>query len=475
MRKPKSFQDSQGDIVSAVTTSAAQAFLMNLTGSVLSAPAWWSKKRDEWLNEFWRMEGNDLLAGAISTLTSKIVAANWYLEGPESLCKLYRNILLYEAEEQQGWDALISKWVEGFLVRDSGGFVEPLRASLSSTGPALGFKHIDESKLYPNTNPEYPFLYVGEKDTIKLKPTQFLRLVDMESGRDKDFGVGFSSVSRAISTAIIMMEIVRYKRERLSDLPPAAILFLSNLTTAQWEDIVAKYDTQQKNKGNETWRSLLVACGYDPEFPVHAEMFELSKLPEHYDERTATEMAIYTFALAFRVDPREFWPVSSGPLGTATEAQIQHKKAKAKGEGIIFSKIERALNNPLILPEGLKFRFDYRDDEEDMAGAEIAQAKLRNIRMMWESSPNRIAVQSAGTDAYGQPLPGPVNEGIITTEEARQLLIYEGLIPPEILGVSVEESKVYDVRSYGERVRLYRDGIKVPWKSESQLKAVLRP
>jgi len=421
----------------------ASAFILTVGASLTECPRYWCKARDEWLVDFWKKPGNDLLAGAISTLVAKIAATSWYVEGPLSIALAYRDIFLNRIDFGEGWDPFVIKWVQGYLDRDMGGLGERLRTSKEDvTGAALGFAHLDESKCYLTGNPEYPIAYGGKGELRRLHRSQVMRIVDMESGRERDQGAGFCSTSRAVATASILLDVVRYKRERLSDLPPAGILFINNMSDTQWEDIEKKYSAKQRNEGNTTWRDVMVALGIDPAYPISAELFELSRLPEHYDERVATEVAIYTFALAFRVDPREYWPVSAGPLGTATEAEIQHKKAKAKGEGIIFQAMERQLNSPLSVPVGVSFRFDYRDDEEDMVAAQIKGQQITNIRRMWEPHPS-----------------SPEGGGMITTEEARMLLVREKLILPEFVsGMVLETEKVYDIKQFGPYVRAYRDG-----------------
>lgn len=459
-----------GDVDGSIP-ALSQALLTSFAAQMDTVPPWWSKNRDNWLYAFWKERGNDLLSGAISTLVAKIASTNWYLEGPEQLVDTYRDVLLHESDFGAGWDNWITKWVTSYLSRDMGGISIRHRMSAGDlTGPSMGFSHVDETKCFLTGDPDYPIAYgaKGAKRLRKLRREYVMRIVDMPSTRDQDKGAGFCSVSRAVSTAEILKMIVSYKGERLSDLPPAAILFISNLTQTQWEDIVTKYDTRQRNEGNTVWRDLLTAFGFDPEHPVSVEMFELSSLPEHYDEKTATEIAVYTFALAFRVDPREYWPVSAGPLGTATEATIQHKKAKAKGEGIIFNAIEHQLNHPLSLPPSVKFRFDYRDDEEDQSAAQIAELKIRNIRRMWEPAPNRQQFPAGAPDESQPGRPGmdePARtlieqemEGLISTEEARALLAIEGILPPDWVQGTERVDRVYDVRSWGEYRRVYRDG-----------------
>ena len=464
--------------------AALQYLTMTVAASLIDIPAYWSMARDNEMADFVKRPGNDLLAGAVSTLVSRVAATPVYFEGPLSLALFYRNSFFNESDITRGWTDEIEPWVEGFLVRDAGGTLELMRSGPGDLyGPALGIKHLDESMTQPTGDPEYPLLYTRlDGKIIKVHRSQARLLVDMPEGRDKYLGVGFSSVSRALSTAHILMDIVRYKRERLSDLPPAAVMFINNMVPKQWEKITSEYDVRQRNEGNQVWRDVLVAFGLDPAYPVTAELFEFSQLPEGYNDKDFTSMAMFSFALAFRVDPREFWPVSGGPLGTAHEADIQDRKAKSKGEGVIFAKIERAFNQPNVLPPSVTFRFDYRDTEEDRAAAEIRSLHIQNVRRLWEKSLKAAPTPSKPEDedqdqdkdeerddeeeqeeeeetrATSLVEPDDAFMGMISTEEARSLLVLWDIVPPEILGQRVTLDRVYDVRTYGPMARVYSDG-----------------
>lgn len=475
--------------LSATVSSMQRWFLMTVAGSLTKCPPYWSKDRDEWLVDFVKREGNDLLAGALSTVQAKIVANSWYVEGPLILATAARTMLLYNSDFGHGWGSLISKWSGSYLNRDMGGVIELARASAGDLeGPAMGFHHIDESKLTPTGDPEYPFQYSRggkQNQIVKMHRNQVCHIVDMPSGRDSERGVGFCSTSRALTTAHILLDIVRYKRELLSDLLPAGLLMINNLGKQQWEDITEQYDTRQRNQGNMVLRDIMVALGVDPAYPLSAEFFQFSQLPEQYEEKTATEVAVYSFALAFREDPREFWPVSSGPLGTATEAELQARSARIKGEGIIATAIERQLNRPEALPTDVTFHFDYQDDEQDKLAAEIADLKSQTIRRLWEPA---HVMQSGGFSAqYGQNAPTendgeeeetggvPAREnepqemqgarqGIITTEQAIAWLVRDRVIPWDILEQPTDIERLYDTKSHldhpgwGPKVRVYNDG-----------------
>lgn len=422
------------------------------------APSWWSRSRDVWLRQFVTAPGNDLLAGTIATVIAKVAGCGWYLEGPERTANVYRKVLLEWADFGGGWDVLLSKVVFDYLTQDAGAWIERIREG--EEGACLGLAHLDNGQMWISGDPEYPASYMtafqadadeDKREWQRLHRSRVIHLVDTPSPRERMLGVGFCAVSRALTTSRILMDIARYEREKLSDLPPAGLLLLNNLSQQQWGDLQRAYDARQEQRGNTVFRQVMVAFGLDPSVPLSAEVLSFSELPDNFDKRTQTELAIYSFALAFRIDPREIWPVSSGSLGTATETEVMHMKARAKGAGLLLTQLERAFNDGLTLPASLTFHFDFQDTEEDQAGAALAKTKADFIRSLWE--PPRMGT-SAGS------------EGIISREEARAWLVKEGLFDEDDLLVLDDEGRADDTEQakarfavdLGPRVRAYDDG-----------------
>jgi hypothetical protein len=419
------------------------------------APPYWSRRRDQWLRDFATAPGNDLLAGTISTVLAKVATTGWYLEGPERTANLYRQMLLERSDFGGGWSQLVQKAVADYLTQDAGGWIERIRLnSRAQDGAAIGFAHLDNERMQIHGDPEYPASYsplTGDTEPVLMHRSQVIHIVDNPSPQENRYNVGFCALSRALATARILMDITRYERERLSDLPPAGLLMINNLSKNQWQDLVTQYDTRQQQRGNQVWRQVMIAFGLDPAVPMSAEMFSFSTLPEHFDRATMTEIAIYSFALAFRIDPREIWPVSAGSLGTATEANVQHVKARGKGAGMLLSEIERHLNDGLSLPPSITFEFDYQDTEEDEQQARIAQMKAEYIRTLAEPFAARGGVVEEAA--------------IITREEARAWLVREGLFDEEDLMTMDDEGRATDTEmakalsvDMGPRVRAYSSG-----------------
>lgn len=412
--------------------------IWSFLASMDECPPYWSHHRDQWLREFVYRTGNDLLAGVMATAVNKCVSIGFVLEGPERTVNLYRDIILRRSEFGAGYAKMTAKDAFDFFSQDAGAYRERIRVSENDTaGAAMGYAHFDAQRCYLTGQSEYPVEYVDQLGIVhRLHFSQVQRFTDLPSPQETMFGVGFCSVSRAITTAHILVDIARYKRERLSDLPPAGILLLNNLEKSKWEDMEKQYSADERNKNNTVWRNVMVAFGLDPAIPATAELFEFSRLPEHFDEPEAVRIAILSLALAFNMDVNEIWSVLAGQMGSAKEADVQHIKAKAKGPGAFLTETERGWNDGLTLPQNITFRYDFADAEEDQLAAQIADTKAGTIRKLWE--------------------PTSTGQGIITTEEARKWLALEGLVTDDLMtqGVTADESTADDVAAAKSLIRV---------------------
>ena len=378
---------------------------------------WWSEQRDRDLRDFWMREGNDILQGAVTSMVKKFKAMNWTLEGPDATVKRMQDVL-GNAEFGQGWGNLIGKTITDWLTQDKGAFWE-LIGEGDPNGPLeglpVGVAHLDSGQCQLTGDPVYPVLYRNPKTkycpkcsrkfetpnitqcpfdqtpleqmTHRMHATRVVHLVDMPSPNESMKNIGFCSVSRVIASSYVLLKLAQYKNEKLSDLPQAGLLLLNNILPSQWEDAQAGHEKDRRRLGQQLWSNVMVLMGLDPEKPVSADFLNFAQLPDQFNEKEATELYINIVALSFGVDVREFWPLSAGPLGTATETLVMHQKAKGKGVGELISTIERAINW-YILPKRVEFKFDFADDEEDQARAILDETKAKTILSMFLPSPD---------------------------------------------------------------------------------------
>jgi hypothetical protein len=108
-------------------------------------------------------------------------------------------------------------------------------------------------------------------------------------------------------------------------------------------------------------------------------------------------------------DPREFWPVSGGSLGTARETEQQHRKAATKGSLEVPHAWQERFQQ--LLPETLHFQFEQRDTESEIIDAEMAQVYTEIANALYSA--------------------GEGEGGLLEREQALQMLVEKGIIPPE--------------------------------------------
>lgn len=353
-------------------------------GSLL--PSWWSEARDIALRHFVYRPNNDILAGAVSSMTKKFKAMNWKIEGPLRVVNRYQKVLT-TAEFFQGWSFWLGKVLFDYLTQDKGAFTELIGAGNPNgpiVGPVLGMAHLDSQFCQLTGDIEFPVIYNNPKteNSHRLHTTRVAHFVDMPSPSERMYNTGFCSVSRVIGSSEILLKINRYKNEKLDDLPEAGLLIFNNVLPERWKDVKADYHRETRRLGQEHWRNVMTMFGLDPAQPASADLISFSNLPEAFNELESTTTYINILALAFGVDVREFWPMSSGALGTATESEIMHQKARGKGVGEIISMVERVINWK-VLPESATFAFDFKDDQEDLLAADIDKTRADTIMSMW--------------------------------------------------------------------------------------------
>ncbi len=348
---------------------------------------YWSQARDTALREFVWREGNDILQGALSSMVKWGKTLSWVCEGPDRVVNRYQGVLS-ESEFGDGWGTLVSKVLTDYYTQDKGASIEVIGAGNPVgpiQGPVLGLAHLDSQYIQPTGDISYPVIFNNPKDgkPHRLHATRVIRIVDMPSPNEALNGVGFCSVSRVIATTQVLLKLIKYKNEKLSDMPEAGLLVLNNITKSNWEDVTATHQKDRRKLGHEIWSNIMTLFSIDPEKPATANFVSFATLPDGFNESEATDTYLNIVALAFGVDKREFWPQSSGGLGSGRETEVMSQKARGKGKGDIISAIERAINWK-VLPASVNFRFDFRDDQEDKLKAEINQLKVESIISMWK-------------------------------------------------------------------------------------------
>ena len=383
-------------------------YIREFSGHKDAIPDYGTIDRDNYLAKLWRTE--PILAGAIYSMCAKMVSLKWQITGRRNLALSNARILSNAAHMGgNSWGGFNSVSALDFYTTDRGVFWEIARKGNPMYGQMVDIGHIDSLQCVLTGNSKRPMDYMSEMtgQHVRFRPGEFVHFTSLPSPREAFLGIGFCAVSRALRAAKLLMGLHNYDSEKLSNLPPEGVAAVTGLTMDEFQDALALWMASRKKAGSLTFPQVLWLIGSQPNAKVDINFVGFSQVPESFDRKIVINQYVNTLALCFGVDAREFWPVSSGALGTAAETEVQHMKARGKGPGEYITTTEREIN--LELPDGVEFRYDTQDIEEDMEAATVAKAWVEAF----------LPLTTAGGAA----------EEIISKDELMRLLADKDVIP----------------------------------------------
>jgi hypothetical protein len=452
--------DSKLDIRKTTHDLALANFYMGLRsyyGShITKIPPYGDPGRDEYISNIWRHE--PIMAGAVYSMTAKMTALRWTVTGRRKKAMDFARVLAEAAHiDGYDWGGFISSTAQDFYLVNRGVFWETPRVGDSTYGKLSDLGHIDALSCTLTGNKDTPMLYMSEMtgQAIRFRHGEYIHFASLPSARERHLGIGFCAVDRAYRALKLLMALHDYDEEKLSNLPPEGIATVTGLTMDEFTDAVALWKAQREKDKSLTFPQVLWLIGSNPNAKVDVDIKAFSSIPESFDRDKVVSHYVSTLALDFGVDAREFWPISSGALGTASESEIQHLKAKGKGPGEFISTTERRINGEA--DEDTQFAFDTQDIEEDMNAAAVAKAWVDAYYPLFTGQPAGKSKASPGgkpnteavpnpnevpqSDAAGQAMsagafgnPGqPAPEQVITKEDLLRLLADRHVIPEWML------------------------------------------
>jgi hypothetical protein len=454
-RQLEQLAESRRIIAEAKTTSQQPRFDVKSEGDFFTSTMKWGKEafetiplysadsrlRSKWLDAFWKNE--PYLAGVINSVVQISRNRGWSLIGGRNQVLRFTDIL-HNWQVQPGrasWREGVGAMAQAFYTTDIGGLAEVGRQFKG--GPMAGMYHLDPTRCVLSSKIAAPLKYHPRTGrVIEFTPSDYMRTASQISIDESYNALGYSALSRCMELAITMVAIWRHEQELLFARAPKGLLLLKGITMQNWTNAMKVRDATLDARQQEWFGAVavLASSGMDD---VDAKLVALSQLPENFDQKTFTDLLMYGYSLAFGYDAREFWPVSSGSLGTATESVVQHRKATDKGGAEFHLNLQEELQGNL--PDTIHFEFDERSVDGDMAEAALQQTQVAVINSMTDLSaeqrltlmaeagiiPSEWAVGGAdteATDTEDADSPGNENDEVAPEEapapadEAAQML-----------------------------------------------------
>lgn len=411
------------------------SFIWSLSNLADGLPNWGDLSRDSCLRAFWKTDS--ILAGAMSSMTQKMISLGWTVSGTKNRARRLSRVL-YTANDGKGHSDFMGRFTQDFLATDRGAHIE---LGFDDMDNVAAIWNIDALDMVPRRDPDFPYWYLGgKKSPIKVAWNEVVNVKSMPSPSDHGSQTGFCAISRAARAARLLIALYQYDVDKLSNMPPQGLALISGMTERQVIDALKKYKVSIEQREQQIYPGVLWLASMTGN--LDAKLLEFSTLPDSFSRQEVIQIYVYTLALDFGVDAREFWPAAIAGA-TRADALVQAMKAKGKGPGELISVTERAVNSR-IAPEGTVFRFDFQDDEEDSLKAELDLNRARLIGQIY-TEPQR---------ALAEPL--------VDRDEAREMLARWGIIPRDMLEPA-GELLVSDIGGFrkddAEVVIEFRDGM----------------
>lgn len=367
---------------SPTVAAGSQTFLLWAWAAAGEAfPRWGAspKARDAQLRDFWPTES--FLAGAITTTVVRDAAMQWKVTGSEQVADAGA-AMLRNANNGAGWEDLMLQVATDLRTQDNGAFVEFVREDWRrADSPVLGINHLDSARCYQTGVPEAPVIYEDADSKLHLLAWhQVAHLLEMPSPRTFQvmgafWKLQYSAVTRVLQYAHIMKAVGDYDEEKITGQFTRAVHLLSGITPEEVTDAINKANFAAQNAGLNRYMQPVMAGTINPEAKVGHDTIQLANLPEGWDPEKNFKWYLTVLSLGLLTDYQEFAPLPGGNLGTSSQSEVLHRKARGKGQGLFQQIVARMINLRGVLPRGVEFEWDEADVEADIQAAEAAQKR----------------------------------------------------------------------------------------------------
>ena len=413
-------------------------------------PAWWTRKRDEWLWDL--VLKSDVLASSIFSTSARLSSIPINVVPRDQANRNQRRLATFsDLLLKYYWQECAFQIALDWQTQDNGVFIEVIGGG-EPGGPleptkipgtndylyALGLRVLDSQKAQRTGDPTFPVVYThkpvgGPEKMYKFHNSRIIYRAQMSTTRRDMFGIGISGASRCIRSILRLDDINLLEDELLGARPISQLLFSRVISAEDMETAFTRADTKIiEELGNldrrRTSRSVFVSA-QGPADLVKAssiEAIDLKRLPEGYDPEVYMNLAVNIISMALGFDAREFWPATVRGA-TRADAEVQHLKSMRKTPGIWVGDFTKELDAKWC-PSSCHTTFDQQDDEQDRARAEIRQLRAETYSQYLGGTG-----QSLDTKTIWQIM---LEEGDITEQQ------YEALKTSEEFAAKAEEQKL---------------------------------
>lgn len=368
-------------------------------------PPWGSVSRDQILRSSRLVSG--LWGSVVAKAITKMMVRGYTLDDQtDSQQRLSRAKQILE-RYGPGFAKGLSRGMQDYLSTNIGQIIAIERATNKPGARITGLIHLDALCCTPTWSPDYPLLYWSPHGGVFLLPAWgVIRITDMPASDPLAFDYGQCASDRAWEAIIQDAAITTYFREKITGSRNLSIFIIRGLTFEQLRDALTTSEAGREARNFLLYKgSTLIPLLSDTELQLTE--IPLAAVPDGFDVDLARQDIRLRFANAAGVPVQDIAPLSGQGLGTGTQTVIQDEAYEGMGLAAYPKLLAEAFNAQLF-PESTTFKIYTNDLRDQKAKAEVQ--KLR-----------------ADTRAER------IQSGEITAQEARQIALDDGDLPPELM------------------------------------------
>lgn len=386
-----SVQSRASDAAFAPTSDVTGAglFWVQMGTQLDEEPSWnavYPNFRDRYLQRFSRSE--PMLASAVYSMATRIGTLNHATNGPPR-AKKFASELLQKPGMGDTLRDVVQKLSADLDTSDNGAFLELWRAgnplSDAKDRPVLGFAHLDSRQCWRSFDPEYPVWYTNPvtHEIRKIHRSRIAFASNNPQPNELARGIGFCATSRVMRMTRVFKNMQIFIDEKVGGRFNRALGSVSGVTPKQLKDALVQNDSVTDSKGFVVYKDIpfLVSPSMEKGSEIKIMLQDLASIPDGFVFRDDADLYAYILAFAFGVDAREFWPATQSGA-TKADATVQNMKARGRGIGDRIETIENLIR--AALPESVTFEYDFSDDEQDKATADIHKLEADTLKVFFD-------------------------------------------------------------------------------------------
>lgn len=359
-------------------------------------------------------------AGVVGMQASKFSIAGWELSGAKPRVQTRIQDLLLNASVGivSGWVPFASAHMNAFANLGKA-FVEAERFTASKNSRVKALHHLDPTRCWMTTDPEIPVVYIDANNREHhLRAHQVMIFQDTPDPTESMFNSPSSAAARAYQDIVTLASIKLYIYEKASGRRPLAMNFIQGISEKTLRDATETAQDEADRKGVAAYMGAAMTAIMG-DVPINVITVPLAEIPDGVNVEQIRQDSHLVYANAVGENPAVIDPrlIGNRQLGAGTQAIVLEQETKYGG--IVNSLKQQWVHsmNWLISESKIQFSFSFSDIQDERARAEVA--KIRS-----ETRNSQIEM------------------GEITPDEARNLAVDQGDLPPEFLDTDITSTTV---------------------------------